>query len=476
MSGIAGSYHETTSYQRSQMGGHFLDWQNQPEVFKTYDGLDTIPMPRQVPLPRENLFSLHGGSRNAFQSRAAFNLEKLSEILLLTYTLTAQSRVSGGEFYFRSAASAGALYPTEIYVLANGLKDLDDGLYHFSIAAHGLVKLRGGRFSQVVKGSVNEGDFHETPLTFFLTAIFFRSAWKYRERSYRYHLLDTGHVLENLDLSLKSLGLASEITFDFEDRSVNDLLGLDENREAALALCRVKGHVKSPSGGTVGTQALEPLPEAVKGASRVSRREFDVPEVHRIHRAGYDIKPGEADVDMCRALGVEAEVRIPMPAVEPPDTGFDYPEAVFRRRSGRNFVAETLPMSHLRALLKMLSETGGTGRSRSLDTICTGFLTSGCGNSQGWVLSDGCRRGGPKPGKARHLYERHESYLPGSGVDGQCLPSFPVHDPHERSGTVVGAERVSICHDDRRPHGRAALPGRFGLGFGLLRYRRLLRR
>ncbi len=376
MSGIAGSYHEKTSYGRSQMSGHFLDWQNQPVVFKTYEGLETIPMPRQVPLPRENLFSLYGGSRNAFDTHRVFDLEKLSEILLLTYTLTSQSRISGERFYFRSAASAGALYPTEIYVLSNGLKDLDDGLYHFSIAAHGLVKLREGRLSDVTKGFVNEGDFHETPLTFFLTAIFFRSAWKYRERSYRYHLLDTGHVLENLDLALKSLRLASETTFDFEDRSVNDMLGLDENREAALALCRVRGNAKTRSGSTAGPRPMEALPEAVKRASRVSRREFDSPEVLRVHRAGYDVKPGEKDFDMCGALGIGPEAVIPMPATPLPDAGLDYPDAVFRRRSSRNFIAETLPLSHLHALIKMVSERGGAGNNRFFNATGTGFLTN----------------------------------------------------------------------------------------------------
>ena len=214
MSGIAGAYHEKTSYERSGMGGHFLDWQNQPEVFKTYEGLERVPMPTRMPLPQGDLFSLYGDSCNGFVGQELFDLETLSKILLLTYTLTSQSRHAGGRFHFRSAASAGALYPTEIYVLSDGLKDLEDGLYHFSIATHSLVKLREGRFSGAESGFMNDGASEGAFLTFFLTAIFFRSAWKYRTRSYRYHLLDTGHVLENLDLSLKALKLPYEITFD----------------------------------------------------------------------------------------------------------------------------------------------------------------------------------------------------------------------------------------------------------------------
>ena len=42
MKQTVGAYHEKTCYERSKMGGHFLDWQNQPDVFKTYAGLEFI--------------------------------------------------------------------------------------------------------------------------------------------------------------------------------------------------------------------------------------------------------------------------------------------------------------------------------------------------------------------------------------------------------------------------------------------------
>ena len=59
MSNTAGLYHEKTCYERSRMGGHFLDWQNQPDVFKRYDGRETVSMPREMPLPCEDLFDLY---------------------------------------------------------------------------------------------------------------------------------------------------------------------------------------------------------------------------------------------------------------------------------------------------------------------------------------------------------------------------------------------------------------------------------
>ena len=54
----ATQYHDHTSYDRHDMSGHYMDWQNQPSVFKEYPGIEPIPLPRDVPLPGEPFFSL----------------------------------------------------------------------------------------------------------------------------------------------------------------------------------------------------------------------------------------------------------------------------------------------------------------------------------------------------------------------------------------------------------------------------------
>lgn len=382
-----GLYHEKTRYERSKMGGHFLDWQNQPELFKRYEGRETIAMPREMPLPHKDLFTLYDAPFKIRPSHGVFDLSMLSRILLLTYTLSSRARHADGTFYYRSAASAGALYPTEIYVVSNGLVALGPGLYHFSIREHGLVKLRDGHFSGAVNRFVKDSASGDTPLAFFLTAIFSRSAWKYGNRSYRYHLLDTGHVFENLTLSLKALGLTSEKTFDFDDRAVNHLMGLDEDREVALAVCRVKGTLDSRK--VSEARSLEDLPETVKRASRVSLREVDVPEVLAVHTAGYDIKSGKTDLNMCNDLGVIPKFRVPVPPVSISGTGLAYPEAVFRRRSSRNFIAETMPISYLHALLNVINAIDCGGTDRYARSIRTGFLTAGVESIEdGFYLMD----------------------------------------------------------------------------------------
>ena len=409
MKQTAGSYHEKTSYDRSKMGGHFLDWQNQPELFKDYEGREKIAMPSEMPFPHEDLFALYEAPNENRPTHEIFDLKMLSRILLLTYTLTSQARHANGPFYYRSAASAGALYPTEIYVVSNGVMGLDPGLYHFSILGHSLVKLRDGRFSDALNRFVKDSALKGNPLTFFLTAIFFRSAWKYANRSYRYHLLDTGHVLENLTLSLKAMGLRFENTFDFDDHSINHLLGLDEDREATLAVCRVKGKLDAPLKPSEN-RTIEDLPETMKRASRVSPREAVVPEVLAVHTSGYGIMPDKTDLNVCNDLGIIPKSRVQVPQVSIPDPGLSYPEAVFRRRSSRNFVDEALPAAYLRALLNVINASYFGSTERYARSICTGFLTAGVESIEdGFYLMDENKGGvglvapGPFTGAMSHI-------------------------------------------------------------------------
>jgi len=226
-------YHQATSYDRFDMSGHSMDWANQPRVFKEYPGIPSLPLPKDLQLPKGKLSAILSGPTAAGLVRP-LDQETLSLLLLLSNTHTARARSPEGDFFFRSAASAGGLYPTEIYVATHEVKGTDSRLYHFAIQNHSLDPLRTGEVFGPARG---EG----SRLTFFLTAIFFRSAWKYRARAYRYHLLDTGHVAENLILALKSSHIPFTVTYDFDDGDVNRLLGLDDQREVALAIIDVPG-------------------------------------------------------------------------------------------------------------------------------------------------------------------------------------------------------------------------------------------
>jgi len=376
-------YHHETSYDRHRMGGHFLDWANQPVVFKTYHGIEPMKLSREVELPKRKLSSLLL-DKTPDAIATGIDLSTLSKLLLLTQTLTAKARSQEGDFFFRSAASAGALYPTEIYTATYGLAGLDDGLYHFALHEHGLALLRTGELGSSLLKAAGSAEKTVPVVTLVLTAVFFRSAWKYRDRAYRYHLMDTGHVEENLILALKALGLPYHVSYDFDDDRVNHLLGLDEKREGALALVYFEGQDIAQGQGKA---AIDELPESILKASRVSAREADYPIIREIHGAGKKIRPGEVgQVEMREALGVRPEQWSETDAPASWNEIVDYPDCVFMRRSRRNFVKRPLGKEHMAGLLHCLCAPDRQGYGEAL---AAGFLAGRVdGMAPGFYLLD----------------------------------------------------------------------------------------
>jgi SagB-type dehydrogenase family enzyme len=382
-------YHDHTSYQRDRMTPHYLDWQNQPSVFKDYAGITPLSLPSDLSLPQEKLSALLI-LKKVGEKVAEMDVEAVSLILRLAHTLTAKARSSGGDYYFRSVASAGALYPTELYMATHSVRGLDDGLYHFAIHRHCLYPIRVQSVSShIVRFTQTPGN--KVPhLTFFLTAIFFRSAWKYRDRSYRYHLLDTGHLVENLVQALNILRLPVHLCYEFDDNGVNKLLGLDETKEVCLAVLHVLGNAIM-SESTVGE--IAELSGEMKKASRVATKEMDYPAVREFHQASASPhrKAGPAP-EMGHELGVVPETwtKAPDPCTWPEI--MNYSEALYKRRSRRNFVKEPLSEDHAGALLDSICaedlaiSAGGAEYPR---TLAIAFLAGDVeGMERGFYLLD----------------------------------------------------------------------------------------
>jgi len=371
-------YQRLTSYGRQRMGGHSLDWSNQPGVYKDYSGLPSISLTHDIPLPDTDLFSLAAGEAPA-EPRTAISLEQLSQVFALAYTLTAKSRHSGGEFYYRSVPSAGALYPCELYVATRTVTGLPDGLYHFAIGRHALSLLRERNVAEHGFLSSPPGSEQQraSSLTFFVTAIFFRSGWKYRDRSYRYHLLDSGHLVENLQLTLASRGLPCNVAYDYDDQMVNTFLGLDTQREVCLAMLRVPGaNVKDDDDRAPPAE----LPESLHAASRVADREVDYPPVLECHRA--TSRPGTAHETSSPMLSHVGPAPTSWQEIAKPDAWpeqMNFVEAVHRRRSLRNFVTVELAKERFNALLTLLCEPQLSLHGVALphrDAVATGFFAA----------------------------------------------------------------------------------------------------
>ncbi len=370
MTTSAGEYHRKTSYDRDTLGGHYLDRGNQPSVYKDYPALERLILPRADPWPEVGLSGLRTVDRAS--GPTTLHDRDLAGILALTHCVTATTRHEGTEFHFRNVASAGALYPFELYVATRGISGIDDGLFHHGIMPQGLTQLRRGDVMASVRPALGGKLSDDMILFFFLTAIFFRSAWKYRARAYRYHLLDTGHLLESLLLALRSVGLGARIYYDFDDNKVNELLGVDPAREACLAIAAA-----SMNGTPRAPQSLPgPLAKDTSAASRVAPREAEYPEIRAMHTASSITRAADLpEVPLIDELGYTPGARDPIPEPARWPEVMSYPEAVAKRRSSRNFVQQPLGEDHMRAFLNMIcsSEDPCEPWEADLASVVTGF-------------------------------------------------------------------------------------------------------
>ncbi len=160
----------------------------------------------------------------------------------LSYLLWASTGIQRTEagYEFRTAPSAGALYPIETYLIVNNVRGLDKGLYHYAIRGHYLEQLKQGDFSAAIAAAaLGQSMCAGAAVVFIWTAVFARCKWKYGQRAYRYIYLDAGHIAENLALAAVSLNLGScEIGALYDDR-VNSLLDIDGTAESVICMAVV---------------------------------------------------------------------------------------------------------------------------------------------------------------------------------------------------------------------------------------------
>jgi len=381
-------YHWKTAYDRNRMSGHYLDWENQPLPFKKYSGIETHAFPPVSQYPEKSLWSLVSGPK-AQSGSAALNQDSMARLLYLSGGITAKSRQAGGDFYFRAQASAGALYPTELYAGVVEATDLKPGLYHFSADHFGLSLLRQGAFAHFLAEMGVTADTDRPPTaSFFLSGIFFRSAWKYRARAYRYVLLDTGHLLENLVLVLASQELAFTCHYDFEDDKLGRLLGMDDQREVGLVCINV---LNGPLTVAEAEPDVNPLPPEILAAGGVSKNEVVYDDMMQMHREGICIPASARKLgSMSSHIGVTATDWALVQNTTADEHELPHAQAVLHRRSKRNYVNRTLEKKTFIRLLDLLCRSHGrSGVDDRFACLAVGFLTGNIdGFDPGFYLLD----------------------------------------------------------------------------------------
>lgn len=223
---IAELYHERTKYDPQTIAARnrALDFSQQPLPFKHYKLGQTFDL-------KPYLEDTSSGDPDQW------DWQRLSRLLYDSYGLTAMIPSLGEPIYLRAAPSAGGLYPAEVYLVARGSHWLPAGLYNYQVKTHSLIQFWQDQvWSTLQQGCCWHPALEGTQLALVITAVFYRSAWRYEDRAYRRICLDSGHLLGNFELAAAINHYRPHLIGGFIDAAVNRLLYLDVEQEGAIAV------------------------------------------------------------------------------------------------------------------------------------------------------------------------------------------------------------------------------------------------
>lgn len=181
----------------------------------------------KLPEPR---YSSKTSVEEAMKSRRSIRSYKdvplsLSELAQLLWAAQGLTAKWGG----RTAPSAGATYPLEIYAVVGKVKNLEPGIYHYNPQDHTIrLHKTGDLRSALANAALGQTCITNAPIDLVFAARYERTTGRYRERGIRYVHMEVGHVGQNVHLQVETLGLGTVVIGAFYDDKVKDVLGIDE--------------------------------------------------------------------------------------------------------------------------------------------------------------------------------------------------------------------------------------------------------
>lgn len=217
-------------------------WQKKPlaidatHPYKIYDEAEKIKLPTDWEIDKGLNDILQRRRSCRRYSDVPLTVEDIAALLWASQGITGRA----GSFFFRTAPSAGALYPVETYLSIQNVVSLAQGLYHFQPAEFTLetmsIEFPG---KKVARAALGQNFIAQAGVVFIWSAILRRNFSKYGHRGLRYVMMDAGHICQNLLLAAEALGLGACPVAAFYDNDLNRLLGLDGEEESVIYLAAV---------------------------------------------------------------------------------------------------------------------------------------------------------------------------------------------------------------------------------------------
>ncbi|MEO8129253.1 MAG: SagB/ThcOx family dehydrogenase [Bryobacteraceae bacterium] len=329
-------YHEFTKHSPESLRRtrHVLNWENMPDPFRHYEGVPVLDLPADPTAPAVPMLDVLQGTSGS--TLAGEGLAFLSQLLYHTAAISASKRVpsTGSKYALRVNPSSGNLHPTEFHFISQGLNRWPDGLYHYRPSSHMAEQRAIGDFAL------------NRPLRFILTSIAWREAWKYRDRAYRYCLLDIGHAWQALTLAARAMGCESFATGHFLDDEIARNLRLNDDEWPLLIVDLGPGSIPLSANAASDTVWFG------GEANELSKESVDYPRINAIHSATklHEVRvPGVVSAES-DGLG---EIQLPVPA----SSGRGFGDVARTRRSALDFRGgrESMTLGQLSTILTAAS-------------------------------------------------------------------------------------------------------------------------
>ncbi|MBL7129142.1 MAG: SagB/ThcOx family dehydrogenase [Ignavibacteria bacterium] len=163
-------------------------------------------------------------------SDAPLSLDEISQILWAAQGITDPKG-------YRTAPSAGALYPLELYVVAGNVNDLSEGVYRYKPKDHKLeIVLAGDKRQELFGVSLQQSAVKNAAAVIVFAADYDRTTVKYGDRGIRYVHIEIGHAAENAFLQAVALDLSAVIIGAFYDEEMKEVLNMPEDEQPLLIL------------------------------------------------------------------------------------------------------------------------------------------------------------------------------------------------------------------------------------------------
>ncbi|WP_408956751.1 SagB/ThcOx family dehydrogenase [Natrinema sp. 74] len=358
-------YHERTKHSPRSVreGASGLNFDNKPTPYKEYTDLPTWELAERIRPPQQPaLAAIAEPTPDGDPTRDGRpDLETVTTCCYYAAGITKSIERRGRTHLFRAAATTGALYHVDLYVVCGALEAREDsatqaesglaaGVYHFDPRTLSLDVLREGDYRGALAAATGDAVV-DAPLSIVATSTWWRNAWKYADRTFRHAFWDSGTTLANLLAVAHALDYRAEVVTGFADRPVADLLGVDPEREAPLAIVPIGA--SDPPDETPAVESIDPETDPL------SPNEKQFPLIHEAWQAGTLEDGTDAERWRIDCPGGPIGTRDPgdgeRVALEPvdPETASSRPlgETIRRRGSCREYEREPISFRKLSTVL-----------------------------------------------------------------------------------------------------------------------------